>query len=478
VRRGGTILGIGGDDRARGRALTRARASPVSALLTVAIGLVFADSAIVVLALPDLIGRFHASVEGVSWVITAYNLVVAVLAPALPLLCRRVGPKSVAAAGLAVFAAASLGCAIAGSLSVLIGMRALQGAGGALFLAGSLGLVPGRGWRLASTLGLAAGPATGGVLTQLFDWRAIFVVQVPLALAALLAAARTEPLAPGSQTRAIGRPRAVDGMLLLVSSALVGGLFLSVVLLVRGWGLSPIAAAGALSAVPSAGLVAALVGRRLAVVPAAAAGCVLLAAGLVGFAFVPAGSVLGAILVLALAGAGLGLVLDRGLADHEVAPAATTQSWGGWSIGARHAGLVLGTLLLAPVLAANLDGVGARAERAGAQRLAASPLPLAIKITLAVDLAASLAEAPADRLPDLSGPFARAQARAGDAAQRRELEELRRSLDDLARDAITDAFRVPFLLAAAFALLALVPLGVMRAGRTVRRPAPAAAGPA
>jgi len=168
--------------------------------LAMGVAVAFADSSIVVLALPDLYGEFDTTLVGVSWVISSYNAVVAVGALLLVPFARRLHPRPTGIVGVALFAAGSAGCASAWSLDVLIGFRLLQALGGTLLLAASLrGLTALTGsavrgatyWTLAGTIGAAAGPALGGVLTQLFDWRAIFVVQVPLALVAL--AAMTDP---------------------------------------------------------------------------------------------------------------------------------------------------------------------------------------------------------------------------------------------------------------------------------------------
>ena len=156
-------------------------------------------------------------IVGVSWVISSYNLVVAVGALCLVPFARRLRPRP-PESGVALFAAGSAGCAAAWTLDVLIGFRCLQALGGALLLAASLrGLAVFTGsrargavvWTTAGTIGAAAGPALGGVLTQLFDWRAIFAVQVPLAFVALAAmpdsASRASPPEPASA--ASGRMR-------------------------------------------------------------------------------------------------------------------------------------------------------------------------------------------------------------------------------------------------------------------------------
>src|SRR5207237_8223635 len=157
----------------------------------------FAGSSIVVLALPALYSALHTSVVGVSWVITSYNLVVAVSAFALLAGIGRIGVALLTRAGMALFAVGSVGCALSKSIGILIAFRCLQGAGAAMLLAGTLELLCAlsgsrpRGlaiWIAAGTFGAAVGPALGGILTQLFDWRAIFVFQAPIALGGLIAA--------------------------------------------------------------------------------------------------------------------------------------------------------------------------------------------------------------------------------------------------------------------------------------------------
>jgi MFS family permease len=106
--------------------------------LAVAVAVAFADSSIVVLALPELYGRFNTSIEGVSWVVTAYNLAVAVTALALLLFVHRLRSSVLLGAGLGLFLAASIACAASQSLGFLIGARSVQGGGAALLLAGAL----------------------------------------------------------------------------------------------------------------------------------------------------------------------------------------------------------------------------------------------------------------------------------------------------------------------------------------------------
>jgi len=140
------------------------------------VAVAFADSSIVVLALPSLYTDFHTSLIGVSWVITSYNLVVFAAAFALVPFTRRLHVREVTRVGLALFTVGSIGCAAAWGLSALIVFRCVQGLGGALLLAGALPMLGGllggatrgaRVWTATGTFGAALGPALGGVLTQL-----------------------------------------------------------------------------------------------------------------------------------------------------------------------------------------------------------------------------------------------------------------------------------------------------------------------
>src|SRR4051812_25686994 len=130
----------------------------------------FTDSSIVVLALPDLYGRLHATIEGVAWVVTSYNVAVAVTALLLVPFARRLNGSALFTAGAVVFTAASVTCSFADTLGFLVSARAVQGVGAALLLAGALPVLAAlegstaRGaavWTIAGTFGAALGPALG-----------------------------------------------------------------------------------------------------------------------------------------------------------------------------------------------------------------------------------------------------------------------------------------------------------------------------
>ena len=123
---------------------------------------------------------------------------------------RKLGSRRLGAGAFIVFAAAGLGCGLAGSLAALLLLRGLQALGAAAGLVcGFAFLTAGerdreRLWTAAAVLGAAVGPALGGVLTELFDWRAIFLVQAPVGAlsAAAFLGSREAPMVPESPPRA------------------------------------------------------------------------------------------------------------------------------------------------------------------------------------------------------------------------------------------------------------------------------------
>jgi MFS family permease len=428
----------------------------------------FADSSIVVLALPDLYGEYDTTLVGVSWVITSYNLVVALAALALVPLARRLRPRPTGIVGVALFAAGSAGCAAAWSLDALIAFRCVQGLGGALLLAASLRALgaftgsPVRGavvWTTAGTIGAAAGPALGGVLTQLFDWRAIFAVQVPLALVALAAMVddrvRDVPSDPKGAPR---RPHALaaDASLGLVFGALVGALFLSVLLVITVWSLDPVVGAVVVSALPAATLAVRPLSRRLDPRTAALGGAMLLAGGLVALALLPRISNVLVALALAFCGAGLGLAVPA-LTGVALDPEGRATRSCLMTVGARHAGLVLALALVAPLLSETLESSDDKALLAGAQVVLEGDADLRLKVPIALDLRDALDEAKQGEIPDLARPF---DERGADEDSG--LREMRDDLITTLESVVTRGFRSSFALSALLALVALAPASRLR----------------
>src|SRR5881398_2401813 len=194
-------------------------------LLALTVALVLADSAIVTLALPQILRHLGGSVAQVAWVLIAFNLALALIVVPAAWVCAGRDCAPLCAAGIAVFAAASAACALAGSMEVLIAARSVQAIGGAFALVGCLELLVAatderRGvacWIAAGVIGTAAGPVAGGLLTEWIAWQSIFVVQVPIAVLAVPAALaiRSAPVrAPDRQ-----RPAVAPNIALVLLSA-------------------------------------------------------------------------------------------------------------------------------------------------------------------------------------------------------------------------------------------------------------------
>ena len=431
------------------------------ALVVAAVAIAFADSSIVVLALPELYGRFNTTIEGVAWVVTAYNVAVAVTALGLVLIVHRINAARVLGAGLVVFLGASIACAAAGSLPFLIGMRSVQGVGAALLLAGSLpvlGVLTGSSaagaslWTLAGTFGAALGPALGGVLTQAFDWRAIFIAQAPVAALGLLATLRTHPhvVAEEGWSSSLRRTLPANLCLGLLFGALVGALFLAVLLVITVWGYSPIGGAAIVSALPAAALAVRPLERRLPRIAAVCGGAALLAGGLLGLALLPSASAVLAVYALALCGAGLGLAVPL-LSQAALDLRAGLARSGTLTVGVRHLGLVLALASIAPLLASEVPKAGDKALLKATAVLLDSPAGLDKKVPVALDLRGAFARAREGEVPDLAEPF-----NAHGARHDSTLAATRDELVGTIEATITRAFRPAFLLSAAFAALALL----------------------
>jgi predicted MFS family arabinose efflux permease len=429
------------------------------------VGLVLADSSVVILALPAIYREFGAEVAHVAWVITAFNLTLAAAAVPAAALVPRVGANRLCALGLAGFGAASLACALAPSLGVLIGARAVQGLSGAAAVCAALELLPAvsggeagaaRSWAVAGVVGAAVGPAIGGLLTEALSWQTIFIVQVPLAMGLIsligLRGARTRP-------EPTGRPHvAANVALALLSAGLTAALFLLVLLLIEGWRLSPIAAAAVVSVLPAASILTGpFEGRVGQVRTRVAAGAIVGSGGLAALGLMPGSGWWWTVPAQVLVGIGLALALG-GLTDAALAGRSRPALHGGVTIASRHAGIVLGLLLLTPVFVGDLDRQRGRAEQRGLELVLDSRIAPTTKLALADVLTADLRREPG-RLPDIRRSFAKVDPEASDRA---EFRALATRLGDQLDRAATSSFSRSFLLAALLAVLGLVPVAMSR----------------
>jgi predicted MFS family arabinose efflux permease len=446
-------------------------------LLAVAAGLALADASIVTLALPRLLSDLHATVEGVAAVIGVYTVVLAAALMPAERLRRRVGSADLGAGGLVLFAAACAGCAAAGSLELLLLLRAVQALGAAAALVAAFDLLdagrqdaPGRRlWTAAAVVGFASGPAIGGLLTQVFDWRAIFIVQVPVGVAGAFAArASAAPATPEPPQDEAPLERGPAIALALLSAALTAVLFLLVLLLVAGWNEEPAVAALAVSVLP----LAALATRNAEGNPRmlAATGCVLVAAGTLCLAFLPQASVFWTLIPQLLAGAGIGLALPR-LAGHLLPERSSAEA--ARLLTARHAGIAVALVILAPVVSANLDSATELAKERGVAIVLDSPLPPEAKLRLAPDLLAGVGDEQPRR--GLEHAIDRGRARFT-GAQRAAYDRLGTRADDTLTEAVAESFRLAFVITAVLAIgaaVAVLPSGTRR--RALERVALAAA---
>ncbi|MGF7123475.1 MFS transporter [Rhodococcus sp. BE178] len=179
------------------------RATLVAVCVTTA--MLMLDIAVVNTALPSIASDLEPGVSGLQWVVDAYTLALATVVLSAGSWADRRGRRHVFLIGILWFTAASLLCALAPTIWVLDLARAAQGVGGAVLFACSLALLadvfekgPARASALAAygaTIGgaFAIGPLVGGLLTEMLDWRAIFLVNVPIGLITLAVTVRWVP---------------------------------------------------------------------------------------------------------------------------------------------------------------------------------------------------------------------------------------------------------------------------------------------
>ena len=416
-------------------------------------GLALADAGIVALALPPLLLALHTTVAGVAAVLAVYALVLGLALPAAGHLAAGAAGR-VGGIGVVVFALASLGCGLVSSLPLLLVLRGVQAAGGAAMLAAAFALLAdgaadgGPQWRAATLLGTATGPALGGAITQVLGWRAIFLVQAPLVLLALPAFLRA------------ARPRVAEGgrlphgalvvraglALALVSAALTAVIFLTVLLLVTGWSVEPLAAAVVVSVLP----LAAVAGARIRGAPAgrAAAGSLLVAAGTACLAFVPTDTLWWVVGPEALAGIGMGLALPALAGD--LLPERTVRQATAL-LSTRHLGIAVGLAVLAPVMTSSINGALDSARLHGAALILDARIDPLAKLNIAPQLADAVnTEQP---LAGVRKVF-RDGAEAISDDQRADWNRLGRRASQTLVASVNDAFSPGYAVGAGLALLA------------------------
>src|SRR5438132_1816574 len=169
----------------------------VLAATTLASSMAFIDGTVVNVALPALQTNLNATIVDVQWVIEAYSLLLAALLLVGGSLGDHFGRRRVFLVGVALFAFASAWCGFAANIGQLIAAREVQGLGAALLVPGSLAIISssfpenerGRAigtWSGFSAITAAIGPVIGGWLIEHVSWRAVFFINIPLALLVIL----------------------------------------------------------------------------------------------------------------------------------------------------------------------------------------------------------------------------------------------------------------------------------------------------
>jgi predicted MFS family arabinose efflux permease len=439
------------------------RARPI--VLAVAAGLALADASVVTLALPQILRELNTTVEGVAAVIGVYTVVLAIALIPLERAAGGLGTRTVGAAGFALFAVASAVCASADDLTVLLIARGAQALGGAAGLVAAFAVIAGgerqarRLWLGTAVLATAIGPALGGALTQAFDWRAIFVAQAPVAVLAALACALGPPVA--APARAPERPDERFGWrpalaLALVSAALTAVLFLLVLVLVAGFGVTPLRGAVTVTVLPVAALVATRIGGNPWV--RASAGCALVGGGVLALGWLPDARLAWTLVPQAVAGLGMGLALTA--LGGELLPERTPDD-AARLLTLRHAGIAVILAVLAPIVAHQLDTTTEHAREQGVALVLDAPLPPREKIGLAPALLKGV-ESDTPRT-GLQQAIDRERPRFA-GGDRPAYDDLAKRADDTLVGAVAKAFRVAFVITGALGLLAALLLVPWAAG--------------
>jgi NTE family protein len=244
------------------RAVARRRAvRPGIVLLVASIGvfMAFIDDTVVGIAFPNLLRSFPgASLAQLSWVLNAYNIAFAAFLVPAGRFADLLGRRRLFGFGVVLFTVASALCAIAPSIGFLIAARAVQGIGAAVIVPSSLGLVleahaPAQRaqavamWAATAAVAAGIGPSIGGLLVHVYNWRLVFLVNLPIGVIAWRLAGRALV-----ESRAPGRRVVPDLTGALVLAAAVAALTLAIVQgPVWGW-TSPAVIVAALAALGGA----------------------------------------------------------------------------------------------------------------------------------------------------------------------------------------------------------------------------------
>ncbi|MFF3642241.1 MFS transporter [Streptomyces sp. NPDC002564] len=226
--------------------LTHRRRLLVLAICCMSLLIVTLDNTVLNVALPTLQKEFDASVSGMQWAVDAYTLVLASLLMLAGSTADRIGRRRIFVAGLVIFTLGSALCSLAPNLESLVAFRMVQAVGGSMLNPVAMSIITntftdpaGRAraigvWGGVAGISLAAGPLVGGALVDTVGWRSIFLVNLPVGLAALLLTLRYVP-----ESRA-PRPRRVDPVGQLLVIVLLGALTFAIIEAPRAGWTSPL----------------------------------------------------------------------------------------------------------------------------------------------------------------------------------------------------------------------------------------------
>lgn len=234
--------------------LSRNRRIGVLLICCLSLFMVGLDVTVVNVALPTIRRELHAGISGLQWTVSAYTVVMASLLMLAGSTADRLGRKRTFVIGLATFSVASLLCGLAPSVELLVAFRVLQAVGASMLNPVAMSIITNTFtdpreraqavgvWGAVFGIAMALGPIVGGALVSSFGWRSIFVINVPIALAAIVLTLRFVPesMAP--------RPRRVDPLGQVLVIVLLATLTYAIIEAPgRGWGSPAILAAFATS---------------------------------------------------------------------------------------------------------------------------------------------------------------------------------------------------------------------------------------
>lgn len=185
--------------------LTRRRRIGILLICSMSLFLVGLDITAVNVALPDIGNQLHADLSGLQWTVSAYTVVMASLLMLAGSTADRLGRKRTLLIGMAVFSGASLLCSLASSIEMLIAFRVLQAIGASMLNPVAMSIITNTFtepreraqavgiWGAVFGVSIALGPILGGIFVSTIGWQWIFLINVPLGVAAIALIARFVP---------------------------------------------------------------------------------------------------------------------------------------------------------------------------------------------------------------------------------------------------------------------------------------------